>query len=79
MQLLNINDFIKNAMEKCRDYIYMSDVEFSPNSHCYWAFIAYRLYNDSESMNVVKPFFLFIAMSNPMSFIFQYIAKSIIF
>ena len=79
MQLLNINDFIKKTIKECCYYVHISNAKFPLYSHCYQAFIAYGLYNGGKSIDVIKAFFLLIAMSNPISFVFQYIIKSVFF
>ncbi len=79
MRLLNINDFIKKTIKKRRYYVHVSDAKFPPYFHCYQAFIAHGLYNGGKSIDVIKAFFLLIAMSNSVSLVFQYVTKSILF
>ena len=78
MRLLNIDDFIKNSIKKHCLYVYWSDVKFLLYSHCHQAFIANWLYNGGKSIDVIKVFFLLIAMSNQASFVFQYLTGSIL-
>ena len=79
MRLLNINDFIKETIKECRYYVHVSDAKFPSYGHCHQAFIAQGLYNGRKSIDVIETFFLFIAMSNPVSLVFQYITESIFF
>ena len=79
MALLNIDDFNKEIIKEHYYYIYMPDAKFHLYSYCNQAFIAHWLYNSSKSINIVKFFFLLIAVSNRASFIFQYIAQPIFF
>ncbi len=79
MRLLNINDFIKETIMERRYYVYVSDAKFPSYSYCHQEFIAHGLYNSGKSIDVIEAFFLLIAMTNPPSFVFQYITESMLF
>lgn len=53
----------------------MSNMKFFSYFFCYQVLITPRLYNTSKNINIIKGFFLLIAMTNLTSFIFQYITK----
>ncbi len=57
----------------------MSDAKFPSYSHFHQAFIAYRLYNGDKCIDVIEAFFLLIAISDPVSLVFQYITEQILF